>query len=70
MCYSAMCYFQDSMGECKIRDYEQFKHKTGYKACIVGGLITSAEDEEYYNEHEVEFRLIRSEFYDMRLEWR
>lgn len=74
MCYSGRCLFEDSMGNCQIwsLDYNEFKHKYGYHACLVGGsyeYLDNPSDVEYHREHEEEFKSIYREYMKSKWSW-
>lgn len=69
MCYSGKCLFEDNMGTCNVWNYDEFKQKYGYIACIVGGYPDNdnEEDKEYYKCHEEEFKRIYRDYMNMNL---
>lgn len=45
MCYSGQCIFENYMGDCTVFDTIKFHDKYGFRACTVGGLADSPEEE-------------------------
>lgn len=65
MCYSGKCRFEDNMGNCILFvDYNLFENKFGINACLVGGMITSPLEEQFYKNNEVKIKKILSEYFD------
>lgn len=67
MCYSGRCHFEDSMGDCKVLDFDKFKLEIGERACDVGGFADSVESEEYIMNNWEKFKKLQNQAYEKGL---
>jgi len=66
MCYGT-CHFEDYLGGCMVRNFDNFIECIGEPACYVGGCPDDEESDRYINEHKEEFRKLRKLAYEKNL---
>lgn len=66
MCFSGLCKFEEWMGGCTCGDTLKFRDKYGFSPCLVGGFITSPEEEEFMNSHKQELSAVYQRYLEDR----
>ena len=70
MCYTGMCAFENHMGDCRVKSFDEFKSELGENACIVGGMCFGGDEAEQYIEDNADkLAELKSEAYEKNLVW-